>query len=253
MTQRLDLGNVSLCAAASVNVAATLRALVRCMQVADFGEVLLFTDAPDLAVPAGIRVVEIDRLTSSQAYSAFMLRDLPQWVRLDHCLVVQWDGFILDPAAWDPAFLVFDYIGAPWPQFGDGHDVGNGGFSLRSRRLLQACSHIMPGPREPEDVAICRSARPYLEESHGIRFADAATASRFAFERDRRAARAFGFHGVFNLVEAVGVDEFWEIYRELDDRRTVWVDFRLILKTYLRSGGRWGRAFRIVRDRCTGR
>jgi len=253
VTERLNLGNVSLCAAASVNVSATLRALDRCMRAAYFGEVLLFTDARGLAVPPGVRIVEIERLASSQAYSTFMLRELPKWVKLDYCLVAQWDGFILDLASWDPAFFEFDYIGAPWPQFDDGRDVGNGGFSLRSQRLLKACNGIVIGPREPEDVAICRSNRSRLEEEHGIRFADAAMASRFAFERDRRVERSFGFHGVFNLVDAVGPDEFWEIYSELDDRRTIWIDFWLILTTYLKRGGRWSRALKIVRDRCSGR
>lgn len=253
MTQRPDLRNVSLCSATSVNVLATMRALVRCMQAAEFGEVILFTDVQDVVAPPGIRIVPIPRLTSSQSYSTFILRDLPRWVTLDYCLVAQWDGFILDPASWDPAFLGFDYIGAPWPQFDDECNVGNGGFSLRSQRLLQACTRITLGPSEPEDVAICRSNRLYLEGSHGIRFANSETAGRFAYERDRQALRPFGFHGVFNLVEAVGVDEFWNIYCELDNRHTIWVDFWLILRTYLKLGGRWSRAFKLVIDRCSSR
>lgn len=189
MNQRHNLGNICLCAATSVNVSATLRALKRCMQAADFGEVILFTDMQDVTVPLGVRVVPIERLTSSQAYSTFMLKELPRLVNLDYCLVTQWDGFILDPNLWDPAFLAFDYIGAPWPQFDDGRDVGNGGFSLRSQRLLQACESIASSSHEPEDVTICRSNRSYLEETHGVRFSDTQTASRFAFERDRRAPR----------------------------------------------------------------
>ena len=53
-------------------------------------------------------------------------------------LLIQWDGYVVNPEAWDPAFLGCDYLGAKWYWHDDGMRVGNGGFSLRSRRLLDA-------------------------------------------------------------------------------------------------------------------
>src|SRR6185503_18873241 len=116
---------------------------------------------------------------------------------------VQWDGFVIDAGSWREQFLEFDYIGAPWLQFADGYDVGNGGFSLRSRRLLEACAGADFIPSHPEDVAICRTNRPMLEKMHGIRFADAQLAETFAFERTAPRP-SFGFHGAFNLAPTVG-------------------------------------------------
>jgi hypothetical protein len=137
---------------------------------------------------------------------------------------------VIDPAQWDERFLECDYIGAPWPQFGDGHDVGNGGFSLRSRKLLEACRTPGFNPSHPEDVAIGRVNRDYLEQEQGIVFADGETAARFAFERSAPARPTFGFHGVFNMIPLLGADRFWRIYRGLDDPSTVFHDYRLLMR-----------------------
>lgn len=203
-------------------------ALRACSNQINFAECLLFTDS-NLPAPDPIRVIPMASLASSRDYSHFLLNDLVRQIRTPHCLIVQWDGFVLDRLQWDPAYLDFDYIGAPWPQFGDGHDVGNGGFSLRSRRLLEACMDPEFVPGHPEDVAICRTNRAFLEEKHHIRFADVATARHFAFERTA-AARTFGFHGAFNLIEAIGADRFWELYLTLDDRSTVFTDLVPVLR-----------------------
>lgn len=250
MNRRIALPDVTLCAVASVNVVATISAMERCLAVADFGSALLFTDVQHDCLPATIRKVEIGRIGSSSQYSHFMLHDLVDWVRTSHCLIVQWDGFILNPSAWNEAFMACDYIGAPWPQFNDGHDVGNGGFSLRSTRL-------MLGAREPqfvdtgasEDVVIARINRPWLESERGLRFADRALASAFAFERDHDVASPFGFHGVFNLPEAVGINDFWNIYLSLDDKRTVWTDFWPLLRAVASGPQGIRRALKMTFDR----
>jgi len=79
--------------------------------------------------------------------------------------------------------------------------VGNGGFSLRSKRLLQTVAQpwfqLLPGAAE--DDLICRNYRPILEQQHQIRFAPPQLAERFAYERGIPAAPTFGFHGMFNF------------------------------------------------------
>ena len=221
----LKLPDVTLCAATSVNIASTVAALQASMDRVAFGEVLLFTHVELPNLSDGIRVVPIPRLESGSDYSEFLLSGFADYIGTGHCLVIQWDGFVLDAANWDPEFLDCDYIGAPWPQFRDGHDVGNGGFSLRSRRLLEACRDPRFVHSHPEDVAICRLNRLLLEREHGVRFASRATAERFAFERTPPDCPTFGFHGVFNMIAAVGPGRFWEIYRSLDDPSTVFVDY----------------------------
>lgn len=250
MTVRIALPDVTLCAVASVNVAATIAAMKRCLAFADFGRALLFTDAELSDLPAGIERITVRRIGSSSEYSRFVLHDLADWIATTHCLIVQWDGFIINPSAWNPAFIHCDYIGAPWPQFSDGHDVGNGGFSLRSKGLMCAA-------RDPqfvdsgaaEDVVIARVNRPWLERDKGLRFASRALASAFAFERDRDVPSPFGFHGVFNLLEVVGIEGFWDIYRSLDDKRTVWTDFWPLLRAVARGPQGVRRALKMTADR----
>jgi hypothetical protein len=191
-------------------------------------------------------------MSTSGAYSEFLLRGLVDHVRTDHCLVVQWDGFILDAGCWRPEFLDYDYIGAPWPQFHDGHDVGNGGFSLRSRRLLEACRDPAFQLVHPEDLAICRLNRQLLEQQHGIRFAGRAVADRFAYERSTPPGMTFGFHGIFNMVPALGSDRFWEIYRSLDERSTALVDYPLLMRQLHAGRKSAARRARLTLDRMRG-
>lgn len=220
------------------------------MAKASFARALLFTDALVRDLPPGIEIIRIKPLLSTSDYSRFILKDLGTWIVTSHCLVVQWDGFILDACAWDPEFLEFDYIGAPWPQFQDGYDVGNGGFSLRSRRLLTACAN--PGfidDGQAEDVVIARLNRPWLEKEYGIRFGDRSTARRFSFERSSQSERTFGFHGVFNMPRAVGLSVFWETYRTLDEMQAVRTDFWTLLAQTARGPNGLKRTARMVFDR----
>lgn len=203
----LSLPQVTLVAISSVAIAATARAVALCLERARFGDVLWCSDQPPPPVLAGrAEWRRIDRLTSRLAYSRFVLAGLVDHVRTEHVLLVQWDGYLLDPLAWDPAFLDYDYVGAPWPHFADGMTVGNGGFSLRSRRLMEAAARC-PDTIEAEDVAICRSWRRQLESAHGLRFAPEGLAARFAFERSSPGGATFGFHGAFNLPSLVSAAE----------------------------------------------
>lgn len=248
MKTRLSLPQVTVCAVTSVNVAATLRALEACLAQADFGACLLLTNAPVPPVDPRIRMVPIAPLESAAAYSDFILRRLPDHVATSHCLVVQWDGHIVDAGRWEDAFLDHDYIGASWPQFDDGHDVGNGGFSLRSRRLMEACRSPQFRAAHPEDVAIGRTNRAWLE-AQGLRFAPRALADRFSAERTGDARAAFGYHGVFNMPRALGIAGFWQAYCQLDHRGTVKTDFWPLLRAVGHGKGGLGRMIQMLRDR----
>lgn len=132
--------------------------------------------------------------------------DQPLWyqapyaVKTSHFLTVQWDGWVLDAQAWDPAFLDYDYIGAPWHWHPPGSQVGNGGFSLRSRRLMEFLAERRKRFRYsyPEDDVICRRYRPALE-AEGFRFAPVELAFRFSFEHGRPSDfPTFGYHDFRN-------------------------------------------------------
>jgi len=245
---RLALPSVTLCAAASVNVEATIAALRFSLERADFAECLLFTDRADDPRDDRIRIIPIAKLQSAEAYSKFVLTELADHIRTEHCLITQWDGFVTDARAWQDKFLSYDYIGAPWPHFRDGRDVGNGGFSLRSKRLLLACRDPAFQVDHPEDIAICRLNRTLLEEEHGILFAPRDEAERFAFERSVPTGNTFGFHGIFNMVDIVGADRFWEIYRSLDDPRTAFVDYASLMRQLGGGKNATGRRLQMTLD-----
>jgi hypothetical protein len=244
---RLALPQVTLCAITSVNVAATVRALETSLAQVDVAAALLLTDSPVRPDHPGISVVSIPRIASSRAYSDFLLTHLVDHIHTSHCLTVQWDGHVLDAARWRPDFLDYDYIGARWPQFADGHDVGNGGFSLRSRRLMEACRDPAFRPHHPEDVAIGRINRSWLED-RGMCFAPPGLADLFSAERAGNVSASFGFHGAWLMPRAIGVDPFWTLYRGLDDRGTIRHDFALILKQIRQGQGGWKRALRLIPD-----
>jgi len=150
-----------------------------------------------------VDIVEIDRVESISDYSDFLLLRLIEHVSTSHVLIVQWDGFVLDRHSWDPEFLEYDYIGAVWPQFDEGMSVGNGGFSLRSKRLLNALQDPDIIRHSPEDICICHTNRRLLEDRYCIKFAPPEVAARFSFERSLPSQRTLGFHGLFNLISAL--------------------------------------------------
>lgn len=245
---RLYLPQVTLCAATSVNVAATMRALEESLCQIRFGACRLLTDAAVSPEHPEVEVVPIAPLRSSAAYSDFLLTRLPDHVATTHCLVTQWDGHLLDAGRWQAAFLAYDYIGASWPQFDDGHDIGNGGFSLRSRRLMELCRHSSFVPVHPEDVAIGRTNRVWLE-GQGMRFAPRDLADTFAAERSADPHQTFGYHGVWNMPCAIGVEAFWQIYCQLDERGTLKRDFGSLVRDVARGPRGMSRAARMITDR----
>lgn len=244
---RIMLPQVTLCAATSVNIKATLNALEASLAQIEFAACKLFTDASIKPRHPGIIVVPIPRLGSSAAYSDFLLTQMVDHLETSHCLVTQWDGHVIDAGRWCPEFLDYDYIGARWPQFDDGHDVGNGGFSLRSRRLMEACREPEFEISHPEDIAIGRINRGWLE-SRGMRFAPQGLADLFAAERGGDLEASFGYHGVWNMPRAIGVKAFWSVYRDLDDRGTVKRDFASILKNVRHGQGGSARVFQMIVD-----
>lgn len=235
-TPRLLLKEVTVCAISSSNVVATICALEASVAKIEVAQTLLFTDADvgkiGMAITDEIQIVPIERLNSSQAYSKFVLEQMADYISTSHCLIVQWDGHVLDALKWRDEFLDYDYIGASWPQFDDGHVVGNGGFSLRSRALIEACRRPDFNAHHPEDIAICRTNRAMLERL-GLRFAPVALANQFSAERTGDLETTFGYHGVFLMPRALGSDGFWEVYGTLDDRGTLRHDIFDVLRIVL--------------------
>ena len=223
MNTGLKLPDVTLLTVTSVNVDQTNAALLHCAGCIEFGAVKMLCSAlPTITDPRVeyIPIPPIDFL----GYSRLMIEALNGYVQTRHCLIIQSDGFVLDPARWHQQFFEYDYIGAPWPEYVaiggpgnrrlrlDKNAVGNGGFSLRSKRLLEVTSRLqfdyLDFPLKSEDLLICHYLYDDMRTA-GIRFAPPEIAAVFSIESPaglygQSLNSVFGFHGKHWLRQVYG-------------------------------------------------
>jgi hypothetical protein len=188
------LPNVTLLGVDCINVERLQKALDISSADIEFGAVKLLTSLPT----SDPRKVEIPHIGSIEDFSKFSICDLYKYVDTEYVLLVQYDGFILNPDSWKDEFLNYDYIGAPWlvsdwsvrdfnfPEKLLGTwVVGNGGFCLRSSKFLETSSRLARvgafKKYHPEDVAMCVWDRSMVE-NEGIKFAPIETAKLFSIE-----------------------------------------------------------------------
>ena len=212
---------VTLCCVDSRSHQLALRALERCRSNLEFARTIFLTDAipPNIDIPPDIHVIASGPIDSHDAYSKIILKDLFGHIATSHVLVIQWDGYVVHPEVWTDDFLHCDYIGAPWPNGHGGYSVGNGGFSLRSRKLLEALQDDRFSARtDAEDVTICELHRSSLESQYGIQFGNVELARRFSYEMGPLPnGKTLGFHGAFNLIHFESEAEIAAIASMLPD------------------------------------
>ena len=187
-------------------------------------EILVISDKE---IIGGARHIFREPTKNMTEYATIMLKDIAPYIYTQHAMFVQWDGMAQDATKWTDDFLKFDYIGAPWPTKPEGLNVGNGGFSLRSKKLLDIChtdSRITLDSVTPiaEDELIGFRYRYYMEQN-GIKYAPTKLAEQFSFETGQQRS-SFGFHGIWNVFHTCPMEtiEFyldnidfhgWNIYR----------------------------------------
>src|SRR6478609_9733705 len=245
-----DVAGVTLLCVDTANHALALRALAVSGAELRFEQTLFLTDSipAHLDVPPGISVIPITRLASRDEYSRFVLKSLLAHVTTPHVLLIQWDGYVIYPAAFEPAFLECDYIGATWFWFHDGMRVGNGGFSLRSRKLLEALQDERIQLTEAEDITIGRAFRPLLERDYGIRYASEKLADRFAFEAAYPTGMPFGFHGLYNFCRVVPTAELAALALQFSDAIARSIQLGQLLRNCV-ALGQWDAAAALARRR----
>lgn len=199
----------------------TKNAMKHCMSLIDFSDCIIITDE-DHQDP-NIRIIKNDKKIDLIEYNRICINDLNKHINTDYCLVIQWDGFVIDSNKWKKEFLQYDYIGSNWIiDIPNVNTVGNGGFSLRSKKFLEVSSTVNYTPHEcrwlspsqkldmpisPEDWFLCYDKYQHMIDN-GIKFATKELADKFSVEHphakhpfnrnDIKTYKSFGFHGEFN-------------------------------------------------------
>lgn len=218
-----NVDSLTLVSISGLNLRNTLYALWRSQLELKNVRTILITDRKVVNTFKFCRVLFLSdyELNSIDAYSYFCVYELYKHIETEFVLIVQADGYIIHGSKWDDEYLKYDYIGAPWnisndsyiDPFGKHQRVGNGGFSLRSRKLLELPRHQrvewdinddnfykhMGVNLQSEDGIICIHNR-HIYEQAGMVFAPLEIALNFSCEQkipEYDGRITFGFHKTF--------------------------------------------------------
>lgn len=198
----MNLNNVTLVTMETMYHDLARRAMEETLSRLPFKNVVVLSDKDFLP---GSKFVKIEHGDMNQ-YCTILLKQLAQHIDTSHMIFQQWDAMVHDHSQWTDEFTKYDYIGATWPWRPEGQNVGNGGFSLRSKKLLEALEapHIQMDPAGEhglqEDNYICIKHRPELEQQ-GLMWAPTPLADQFAMELNTSyQGFSMAHHGFWNIV-----------------------------------------------------
>ena len=183
-----------------------------CNKEINFENNILFTSAPvdSIYSPENIKInfVQIPKLTYTQ-FNKFCLTEINSHITTSHIIMIQTDGFICNGENWKDEYFDYDYIGQPWLEDEPGsfpwvksyeESVGEGGFTLRSKKLLETLCNIdrsiIDNYQANEDIFISSYARDFLK-SQGCKFATPEIGIQFCagyYIDFNKLDSAFGFH-----------------------------------------------------------
>lgn len=199
---KLNLNKVTLACIDDVDPAMAKMIMKSLLARIDFAESILFSSKDESYVDH-----KINSINSLRDYSIFAVKEMHKYINSEFLMIIQRDGYPINLEAWDDQFLDYDYIGAPWnwiPQNNRpnicpvGKCVGNGGFSIRSKKLMTTASEYdYDGSQGDEDEFLCRVIGDDLK-SKDINFAPTELASYFSVENFPY-NNQFGFHGPYTL------------------------------------------------------
>lgn len=212
----LNLPNVTLLCVETREPELAHWAIDRCLRGTQFAKIVLITNLDRVSKRrVDIEYVQAPPINTTKDYSELLLTGIGQYIDTSHVLIIQWDSFVLHPELWTDKFLQYDYIGPVWPHHPE-TPVGNGGFSLRSSKLLEAIKRPEFFKKHPEDYCICADNKDFLEKECGIQFAPFEVAEQFAVERSDW-HKTFGFHGFFNFGKVLDDEGLLAFVEKLPD------------------------------------
>lgn len=157
-----------------------------------------------------VKLIWDEKCTSIDEWNRKIIQDLYKYVDTSHALLIHADGYVLNPDLWNPDWLQYDYIGAPFPlptddysyrdEEGEIQRVGNS-VSLRSKRLMERVAQFEWKPyygNTNEDGFISVHHRKQLERE-GFKFAPLEVAVHFSKEHtipENEGLNTFMFHAI---------------------------------------------------------
>lgn len=157
-----------------------------------------------------VKIIWDEKCNSIDEWNRKIIYDLWKYVDTDFALLIHADGYVINPELWNPDWLKYDYIGAPWPLPQDVYSyrdpdgnirrVGNS-VSLRSKKIMLAPTFLGLEWRSffgntNEDGFLCVHNRLILE-AHGCNFAPLEVAKYFSKEHEieeNKGLSTFAFH-----------------------------------------------------------
>jgi hypothetical protein len=171
-------------------------------------DILVFSDKKILDYG---KFVELSTPFTWEDYNQFRLKEVGKYLETEFVLFIEYDGMATNKNSWSDEFFKYDYIGAPFKKqmFGENiNQVGNGGFSMRSTKLMKILSedkniklktfNFLFSEVGIEDGTICVEYEKYLRQKYNIDFSPTSLASCFGCEWENT-LDSFGFHGLWNL------------------------------------------------------
>jgi hypothetical protein len=203
------LSDITLIAYSSNDVQANILALLKCMEYFDFGAVKIISHKRPDILPDGIVYEQGREIKHINDFNEYMFKNLGNHVETSHCLYVQHHAYIIHKEVWSDEWLQYDWIGSPWRLIpntyiannGEVVQVGNGGFSLRSAKIMNLPKQKGWYLREEqgwqnEDGQCCCYWRKEMLEN-GVKYAPVEVAAKFAYENpvpENKGIKTFGFH-----------------------------------------------------------
>jgi hypothetical protein len=168
-------------------------------------------------------------------YNQFRLKEVGKHLETEFVLFIEYDGMSTNKKFWSDEFFDYDYIGAPFKKSlfeKDKNQVGNGGFSMRSTKLMKILSEdnniqlktfdFLFSKVGIEDGTICVEYEKYLKQKYKINFSTIFLAKKFSCEWENT-LNSFGFHGLWNLHNFLNKQEYekWLSVAPIDKKELV--------------------------------
>lgn len=159
-----------------------------------------------------VKIVWDEKITSIDEWNYKIVFELWKYVSTPFAMLIHADGYVKDASKWQPEFLNYDYIGAPWPLPTDDYSyrdtrgnivrVGNS-VSIRSYEMLYMPYYLSLdwkpyyGNTNEDGFLTCHNR--HLLEEQGTKFAPIEIAKHFSKEHEipeNEGVETFAFHTI---------------------------------------------------------